>query len=85
MVWINTIEGLCGFGDLMLTCFCELSRNRTCGYYMGKEGLNCNDAQKKVGSTVEGIATARVCLIHYYIFELLNQYCIYYKATMNLI
>eukprot|EP00490_Sorites_sp_Unknown_P005458 CAMPEP_0114694960 /NCGR_PEP_ID=MMETSP0191-20121206/70804_1 /TAXON_ID=126664 /ORGANISM="Sorites sp." /LENGTH=267 /DNA_ID=CAMNT_0001990573 /DNA_START=637 /DNA_END=1440 /DNA_ORIENTATION=+ len=55
-----TMAGLCGFGDLMLTCFCELSRNRTCGYYIGKYGLNADKAQKKVGSTVEGLATAKV-------------------------
>jgi len=58
-----TMAGLCGFGDLMLTCFCELSRNRTCGYYIGKYGLNADKAQKKVGSTVEGLATAKVIMI----------------------
>ena len=56
----ETLYGLSGFGDLMLTSMCELSRNRTCGYYIGKEGLSVEEAQKKVGETVEGVATAIV-------------------------
>mmetsp|Transcript_20182 Transcript_20182/g.32056 ORF Transcript_20182/g.32056 Transcript_20182/m.32056 type:complete len:404 (+) Transcript_20182:28-1239(+) len=56
----NTLYGLSGFGDLMLTSMCELSRNRTCGYYIGKEKLSVEEAQKKVGETVEGVATAIV-------------------------
>eukprot|EP01083_Nonionella_stella_P203835 743475_1 len=56
----HTLYGLAGFGDLMLTSMCELSRNRTCGYYIGKEGLSVDDAQKKVGETVEGVSTAIV-------------------------
>ena len=30
----DTIAGLAGIGDLMLTCFGDLSRNRTCGKRM---------------------------------------------------
>ncbi len=56
----HTLYGLAGFGDLMLTSMCELSRNRTCGYYIGKEKLSVDDAQKKVGETVEGVSTAIV-------------------------
>merc|ERR1719410_2819188 len=56
----ETLYGLSGFGDLMLTSMCELSRNRTCGYYIGNEGLSVEDAQKKVGETVEGVSTAIV-------------------------
>jgi len=56
----STLYGLSGFGDLMLTSMCELSRNRTCGWYIGKEGLDVEQAQKKVGETVEGVATALV-------------------------
>ena len=56
----ETLYGLSGFGDLMLTSMCELSRNRTCGYYIGSEKLSVDDAQKKVGETVEGVTTAIV-------------------------
>jgi len=56
----STLYGLAGFGDLMLTSMCELSRNRTCGFYIGSEGLSVDEAQKKVGETVEGVATAKV-------------------------
>merc|ERR1712038_61715 len=33
----QTLYGLAGFGDLMLTSMCALSRNRTCGFLMGSE------------------------------------------------
>ena len=32
----STISGLSGIGDLMLTCFGDLSRNRTCGIRLAK-------------------------------------------------
>ena len=32
----TTISGLSGIGDLMLTCFGDLSRNRTCGLRLAK-------------------------------------------------
>jgi glycerol-3-phosphate dehydrogenase len=32
----RTISGLSGIGDLMLTCFGDLSRNRTCGMRLAK-------------------------------------------------
>ena len=32
----ETFFGLAGIGDLMLTCFGSLSRNRTCGYRIGQ-------------------------------------------------
>ncbi len=56
----STLYGLSGFGDLMLTSMCELSRNRTYVYYIGKEWLSVEDAQRKVGETVEGVTTAIV-------------------------
>lgn len=32
----NTPFGLAGIGDLMLTAFGEASRNRTCGFRLGR-------------------------------------------------
>eukprot|EP01083_Nonionella_stella_P203834 743474_1 len=56
----NTLYGLSGFGDLMLTSMSDLSRNRTCGFYIGSQGLSVKEAEKKIGETVEGITTAIV-------------------------
>ena len=56
----ETLYGLAGFGDLMLTSMCNLSRNRTCGFLMGSEKLSVEEAQERVGETVEGVVTAIV-------------------------
>ena len=64
----ETLNGLSGMGDLMLTCFCSLSRNRTCGFLMSSEGLTAEQAQARIGETVEGVATAKVIL------ELMEQH-----------
>lgn len=37
----STLSGLSGIGDLMLTCFGGLSRNRTVGMLLGEGCLNC--------------------------------------------
>ncbi|GMI34171.1 hypothetical protein TrCOL_g13137 [Triparma columacea] len=57
----NTISGLSGVGDLMLTCFGNLSRNRTCGTRLVK-GEKLEDILKTM--TVEGVPTARVCVYY---------------------
>lgn len=55
----ETISGLAGIGDLMLTAFGELSRNRTCGVRLAKgEPL----AAILKGTTVEGVPTADVAM-----------------------
>eukprot|EP01084_Bolivina_argentea_P176846 305958_1 len=64
----NTLFGLSGFGDLMLTANSEMSRNRTCGYLIGSEGLTTKEAEERVGETVEGVATAFVAQ------KLMNRY-----------
>jgi len=56
-----TISGLAGVGDLMLTAFGSLSRNRTTGIRLAK-GESLSDITK--GMTVEGVPTAAVAL-HY--------------------
>lgn len=55
----ETLWGLSGMGDLIVTCCSVHSRNRRCGVYVG-EGLSVPDAVEKVGMTVEGI-TATLC------------------------
>lgn len=49
----ETLDGLCGFGDLMLTCASQKSRNYAFGFEVGR--ANQMLASKR---TVEGIATA---------------------------
>jgi glycerol-3-phosphate dehydrogenase len=56
----ETLYGLSGVGDLMLTSFSTLSRNRTLGYRMAKEGLTLEEALAASGEVVEGVATAKV-------------------------
>ena len=54
-----TISGLSGVGDLMLTSFGDLSRNRTCGVRLVK-GESMEEICKS--STVEGVPTAAVAV-----------------------
>ena len=50
----ETLAGLSGLGDLVLTCTSEKSRNYSCGISLGRgEGL-------PKGKTVEGVSTAKV-------------------------
>lgn len=51
-----TFMGLTGLGDMIVTCTSMHSRNRRCGILIG-EGLEPEDAIKKVGMVVEGIKT----------------------------
>lgn len=55
----ETINGLSGIGDLMLTAFGELSRNRTCGIRLTR-GERLEDILAT--TTVEGVPTAEVAL-----------------------
>ena len=50
----ETIYGLSGLGDLVLTANDNLSRNRRFGIEIAK-GLSIKDAEKKIGHVVEGI------------------------------
>ncbi len=54
----ETLMGLSGLGDLVLTCTGELSRNRQFGIAIAK-GMSCESAARQVGQVVEGIRTAR--------------------------
>jgi glycerol-3-phosphate dehydrogenase (NAD+) len=57
----QTIAGLSGVGDLMLTAFGNLSRNRTCGMRLVK-GEKLTDILKDM--TVEGVPTAAVAVYY---------------------
>ena len=52
-----TFLGLTGVGDLIVTCTSMHSRNRRCGIMIG-EGVEPQEAVKRVGMVVEGMTTA---------------------------
>jgi glycerol-3-phosphate dehydrogenase (NAD(P)+) len=54
----ETIMGLAGIGDLILTCTDNQSRNRRLGLALGK-GKNTEDAIKEIGQAVEGAKSSR--------------------------
>jgi glycerol-3-phosphate dehydrogenase (NAD(P)+) len=55
----DTLSGLCGLGDLVLTCSSMSSRNFSLGKALG-EGLNAAEALSGKNSVAEGAATAPV-------------------------
>lgn len=55
----ETLTGLCGLGDLVLTCSSEQSRNMSCGLALGR-GQSLNDIMANRNSVTEGVATAPV-------------------------
>lgn len=54
----ETLSGLTGIGDLIVTCSSEHSRNHTAGYYIG-QGMDTESAMKKVNMVVEGVHSAK--------------------------
>eukprot|EP00947_MAST-08B_sp_MAST-8B-sp1_P000967 g967.t1 len=54
----ETLSGLSGVGDLMLTCFSSLSRNNRCGRALA-EGKTCDQICEEMGEVVEGVPTAK--------------------------
>jgi glycerol-3-phosphate dehydrogenase (NAD(P)+) len=57
----ETLFGLAGIGDLILTCTDDQSRNRQLGLAIGS-GLNIEQAVEKVGKTVEGMNAAPIVM-----------------------
>ncbi len=53
----ETVMGLSGVGDMILTCSDNQSRNRRFGLYLA-EGLTIEQAHQKIGQVVEGEANA---------------------------
>jgi len=58
----DTMFGLSGIGDLILTCTDDQSRNRQLGLAIGR-GLSVDDAVIEVGKTVEGMHAAKEVLL----------------------
>ena len=56
---LDTIYGLTGLGDLLVTCLSEHSRNRRAGKLIGR-GLSIEEAKKEVGMTIESIDNIEV-------------------------
>jgi glycerol-3-phosphate dehydrogenase (NAD(P)+) len=57
----ETFSGLSGLGDLTVTCFSKLSRNRTLGERLGR-GETLAQATAATASIAEGVPTARSAL-----------------------
>ena len=57
----QTLYGLSGMGDLIVTCASVHSRNRKAGYLMGK-GYTMEEAMKEVKMVVEGVYSTRSAL-----------------------
>lgn len=57
----ETLAGLAGLGDLIVTCTSDHSRNRRAGVFIG-QGLSTQEAMKKVGAVVEGYYAAKAAL-----------------------
>lgn len=53
----DTLNGLSGLGDLVLTCTGQLSRNRKLGILL-TQGLSREEARRQIGQVVEGERTA---------------------------
>jgi glycerol-3-phosphate dehydrogenase (NAD(P)+) len=54
----RTFTGLAGYGDLILTCTGDLSRNHTVGKKIG-QGLRLSDILAQTRSVAEGVRTAK--------------------------
>jgi glycerol-3-phosphate dehydrogenase (NAD+) len=57
-----TLSGLSGVGDIMLTCFVNLSRNRTVGVRLGR-GESLEAILASSTQVAEGVATAASVVI----------------------
>lgn len=73
----ETFLGLSGFGDLIVTCTSQHSRNRRCGILIG-QGVPVAKAIARVGMVVEGIRTMEAAN------ELANQRLIDMPLTRGL-
>ena len=58
---IETIAGLSGVGDLIVTCTSKHSRNRNAGFLMG-QGKTYHEAMNEVRMVVEGVYSAKAAL-----------------------
>lgn len=58
---IETVAGLSGIGDLIVTCTSKHSRNRNAGYLIG-QGKTYQEAMDEVKMVVEGVYSAKASL-----------------------
>ena len=63
----ETLYGLTGLGDLIVTCLSEHSRNRTAGKLMG-QGKTLEEARNQIGMVIEGVDNIEVA------YELAKKY-----------
>lgn len=54
----DTLAGLCGVGDLIVTCQSKHSRNRRCGALIA-QGKTLDEATKEINQVVEGLYSAK--------------------------
>lgn len=57
----ETVSGLTGMGDLIVTCASKHSRNRKAGYLMG-QGYTMQQAMDEVKMVVEGVYSAKAAI-----------------------
>lgn len=57
----ETVSGLTGMGDLIVTCASKHSRNRRAGYLMG-QGYSMQQAMDEVKMIVEGVYSAKAAI-----------------------
>ena len=57
----ETLSGLTGMGDLIVTCASKHSRNRRAGYLMG-QGYTMQQAMDEVKMVVEGVYSAKAAI-----------------------
>ncbi len=55
---LETLGGLSGIGDLIVTCTSKHSRNHNAGYLLGK-GYSAEEAMREVKQVVEGVYSAK--------------------------
>lgn len=58
---LETLQGLSGIGDLIVTCASMHSRNRRAGILLG-QGKTMEEAMREVGQVVEGVHSAKAAL-----------------------
>lgn len=64
---VNTIYGLTGLGDLIVTCMSGHSRNRRAGILIG-QGKTIEEARKEIGMVIESIDNIKIA------YELSKKY-----------
>jgi glycerol-3-phosphate dehydrogenase (NAD(P)+) len=59
----ETLMGLAGLGDLVLTCTDDLSRNRRFGKRLAESSLSACEVMNEIGQVVEGVKAVKVVKI----------------------